>query len=79
MRSHGLAWSGLDWRQLWDRRRDAFTVQELINSGKGLHEHLRASAFSHSDSTYCETRGRLVKFADELLASCVSRSTLGVI
>lgn len=40
MRSHGLAWSGLDLRQLWDRRWDAFTVQELINPGKasqGLH------------------------------------------
>lgn len=35
IRSYGLAWSGLDLRQLWYRRRDAFTVQELINPGKG--------------------------------------------
>lgn len=76
MRSHGLAWSGLDLRQLWDRRRDAFTVQELINPGKGCAS---ISGPPHSLTSTRPIAKRLVKFAYELLASCVSRSTLGVI
>lgn len=76
MRSHCLAWSGLDLRQLWDRRRDAFTVQELINPGKGCTS---ISGPPHSLTSTRPIAKRLVKFAYELLASCVSRSTLGVI